>query len=185
MSVSHLLEKLRAALDATEIPYFVTGSLASSAHGVPRSTNDIDIIIAPTPDQLSALMDRFSGPEYYSDREDAFDALARRSQFNVIDNETLWKVDFIVSKDSPFDRARFQRRETTEIAGVNLSAATPEDVVIAKLLWSKLGESQRQINDAAGIIRMQGGKLDIPYIESWIVTLGVDEQWRAAREKAG
>ncbi|HEX3533582.1 MAG TPA: hypothetical protein VHT23_05135 [Gemmatimonadaceae bacterium] len=185
MSVSHLFEKLRAALDATEIPYFVTGSFASSAHGVPRSTNDIDIIIAPTPTQLNALMDRFSDPEYYSDREDALEALERRSQFNVIDNETLWKIDFIVSKDSPFDRARFQRRRTTEIAGVNVSAATPEDVVIAKLLWSKLGESERQINDAAGVVRMQSEKLDIPYIESWVDALELGEQWGKARERAG
>jgi len=88
MSVSRLFEKLRAVLDATEIPYFVTGSFAISAHGIPRSTNDIDIIIAPT-DQLNALMDRLSDPEYYSDREDALEALERRSQFNVIDNETV------------------------------------------------------------------------------------------------
>ncbi|MGZ5444002.1 MAG: hypothetical protein ACXW5U_18245 [Thermoanaerobaculia bacterium] len=185
MSVSHLFEKLRAALDATDIPYFVTGSFVSSTHGIPRSTNDIDIIIAPTPEQLDALMDHLSDPEYYSDREGAFDALQRRSQFNVIDNETLWKVDFIVSKDSPFDRARFQRRRITEIAGVHVYAATPEDVVIAKLLWSKLGESERQINDAAGVIRMQSEVLDVAYIESWVDALGLSVQWRAARERAG
>jgi len=185
MSVSRLFERLRAALDAAAVPYFVTGSFVSSTHGIPRSTNDIDIIIAPTPDQLGALMDCLSDPEYYSDREDAFDALERRSQFNVIDNATLWKVDFIVSKDSPFDRARFQRRRVTEIAGVNVYAATPEDVVIAKLLWSKLGESERQINDAAGVIRMQSETLDVTYIESWVDALGLSEQWRAARERAG
>lgn len=185
MSVSHLFEKLRAALDATDVPYFVTGSFVSSTHGIPRSTNDIDIIIAPTPEQLDALMDHLSDPEYYSDREDAFDALKRRSQFNVIDNETLWKVDFIVSKDSPFDRARFQRRRVTEIAGVNVYAATPEDVVVAKLHWSKLGESDRQLNDAAGVIRMQSETLDIAYIESWVDALELREQWRAARERAG
>jgi hypothetical protein len=185
MSVSHLFEKLRAALDAAGVSYFVTGSFASSTHGVPRSTNDIDIVIAPTPDQLSALMNRLSDPEYYADRDDAFDALERRSQFNVLDNATLWKVDFIVSKDSAFDRARFERRRVTEIAGVNVYAATPEDVVIAKLMWSKLGESERQINDAAGVIRMQSEALDLPYIESWVDTLGLHEQWRAARERAG
>jgi hypothetical protein len=185
MSVARVFEKLRAALDAAAIPYFVTGSFASSTHGIPRSTNDIDIIIAPTPDQLSALMDQLSDPEYYSDREDAFDALQRRSQFNVIDNATLWKVDFIVSKDSPFDRARFTRRRLTEIAGVNVYAATPEDVVIAKLLWSKLGESERQLNDAAGVIRMQGEELDRSYIESWVNELELRAQWSAARERAG
>lgn len=185
MSVAVVFEKVRAALDAAGIPYFVTGSFVSSTHGIPRSTNDIDIIIAPTPDQLSALMDQMSDPEYDSDREDAFDALQRRSQFNVIDNVTLWKIDFIVSRDSPFDRARFARRRITEIAGVNVYAATPEDVVVAKLLWSKLGESERQLNDAAGVIRMQGHVLDRSYIQSWVDELELEPQWRAALERAG
>ncbi|HEX3583673.1 MAG TPA: hypothetical protein VH087_18035, partial [Thermoanaerobaculia bacterium] len=65
------------------------------------------------------------------------------------------------------------------------SAATPEDVVIAKLLWSKLGESERQINDAAGVVRMQSEKLDIPYIETWVDALELGEQWGKARERAG
>ena len=185
MSVASVFERVRGALDAAGIPYFVTGSFVSSTHGIPRSTNDIDIMIAPTPDQLSALLAHLSDPEYYSDREDAFDALQRRSQFNVIDNVTLWKVDFIVSKDSPFDRARFARRRITEIAGVNVYAATPEDVVVAKLLWSRLGESERQLNDAAGVIRMQGDVLDRSYIQSWVDELELHAQWHSALERAG
>lgn len=185
MSVTDLFDRVRAALDAAAIPYFVTGSFVSSTHGIPRSTNDIDIIIAPTSDQLSTLMDQLSDPEYYSDREDAFDALQRRSQFNVIDNTTLWKVDFIVSKGSPFDQARFERRRITEIAGVNVYAATPEDIVIAKLLWSKLGESERQLNDAAGVVRMQGEVLDRSYVQSWVDKLELHAQWQAALERAG
>jgi hypothetical protein len=184
MSVTAVFEKLRAVLEATGIPYFVTGSFVSSAFGIPRSTNDIDILIAPTRDQLAALMDSFPDPEYYSDREDAFDALRRRSQFNVIDNATLWKVDFIVSKDTPFDRSRFARRAITEIAGIELYAATPEDVLIAKLRWAKMGESDRQINDAAGVLRMQGKALDLAYIERWVEVLDLNEQWRAARQRA-
>jgi len=184
MTAASLFEKLRAALDGAGIPYFVTGSFVSSALGVPRSTNDIDVIIAPTAEQLEALLRAFSFPAFYSDREDALDALERRSQFNVIDNATLWKVDFIVSKDTAFDRARFERRRITEISGVNVYAATAEDIVIAKLVWSKLGESQRQIDDAAGVIRIQAGKLDLAYIQSWVDALGISEQWRAAQERA-
>jgi hypothetical protein len=183
MSVTGVFEKLRAALEAAGVPWFVTGSFVSSTHGIPRSTNDIDVLIAPTREQLGALMDQFPDPEYYSDREDAFDAFSHRSQFNVIDNATLWKIDFIVSADSPFDRARFARRRITEIAGVNVYAATPEDVVLAKLLWSKLGESERQLNDAAGVIRMQGDALDLAYVERWVDALDVREQWSAARAR--
>ena len=184
MSVSVLLEKLRAALEAADVPYVVTGSFASSAHGIPRSTNDIDVLIAPTPEQLSRLMDEFRDPEFYAEREAALQALQRRSQFNVIDNATLWKVDFIISNEAPFERTLFLRRQLTEIAGVDVYTATPEDVLVAKLLWAQVGESERQITDAAGILIMQGDDLDRVYVEEWVEVLGLQEQWRAALARA-
>jgi hypothetical protein len=41
-----------------------------------------------------------------------------------------------------------------------------------------------QVNDAAGIVRVQGASLDISYIEQWVEALGLEKQWRRAREKA-
>ena len=184
MSAKGIFERLRAALESAGVPYFVTGSFASSAYGVPRSTNDIDIVIAPTHQQLSALLDQFPESEFGSSREDAFDALRRRSQFNVVDYETFWKIDFIVRQQTPFDASRFARRELVKIAGVRLYAASAEDVLITKLWWAKLGESERQIIDAAGIVRVQGTKLDSDYVEKWVAALELEEQWSAARKHA-
>ncbi|HKO59346.1 MAG TPA: hypothetical protein VJ276_25995 [Thermoanaerobaculia bacterium] len=67
MTVKLVFEKLRAALDAADIPYFVTGSFASSAHGVPRSTNDIDVVIAPTANQLKQLLEQLRDAEFATD----------------------------------------------------------------------------------------------------------------------
>jgi hypothetical protein len=76
LSVTTVFEKLRAALDAVGIPYFVTGSFASSAHGVPRATNDIDIVIAPTRQQLEKLLQHFPESAFATEKDDAFDAFA-------------------------------------------------------------------------------------------------------------
>ena len=185
MSVRVVFEKLRTALETVGIPYFVTGSFASSAHGVPRSTNDIDIVIAPSPQQLEQLMRLFPESEFAADKEDALDALRRKSLFNVVDYATMWKVDFIMKQPTPFDASRFARRGVVEIAGVLLQTASPEDILITKLLWAKLGESERQINDAVGIVQVQGGNLDVEYVERWVAVLELDSQWRVARERAG
>jgi hypothetical protein len=184
VSAKAVFQKLRSALESSGVPYFVTGSFASSVHGVPRSTNDIDIVIAPTPQQLSALLEQFPESEFASNKEDAFDALRSRSQFNIIDYATLWKIDFMLRQFTPFDASRFARRELVDIEGVRLYAASAEDVLITKLWWAKLGESERQVIDAAGIIRVQGGKLDSDYVEKWVAVLELDSQWNAAREKA-
>jgi hypothetical protein len=185
VSAQTTFEKLRAALEAADIPYFVSGSFASSAHGIPRSTNDIDVVIAPpTPSALTRLLKQFPPPEFGKSEEDAFDALKQRSQFNVIDYANHWKVDFILRQDTQFDASRFARREVVEIAGVHLYAASAEDILITKLWWAKLGESERQITDAAGIIRVQGENLQKTYVERWVSILELDDQWRAARQKA-
>lgn len=183
MSVRIVFEKLRTALDAAGISYFVTGSFASSAHGIPRSTNDIDIVIAPSPQQLEQLLEQFPESEFAVDREDAFDALKGKSLFHVIDYSTLWKIDFIVRQPTPFDDSRFVRRGILEIAGVLLYTASPEDILLTKLLWAKLGDSERQINDAAGVIQVQHEDLDLEYVERWVAVLELDQQWREARER--
>ncbi|MEK6372734.1 MAG: nucleotidyl transferase AbiEii/AbiGii toxin family protein [Acidobacteriota bacterium] len=185
MSVKPVFEKLRTALESAGIPYFVTGSFASSAHGIPRSTNDIDIVIAPSRDQLSALLAQFPESEFAASSEAAFEAMSHGSQFNIIDFATLWKVDFIFRQSTPFDASRFARREIVDIAGVRLQTASAEDILVTKLWWAKLGESERQINDAAGIIQVQGETLNVEYVARWVVALQLDTQWQAARERAG
>lgn len=185
MSVKVVFEKIRAALEAVDIPYFVTGSFASSAHGVPRSTNDIDIVIAPSRAQLEELIKRFPKSEFAAETEDALDAFAHQSLFNIVDYSTMWKIDFIIKQPTPFDISRFERRSVVEIAGVFLYTASPEDILLTKLWWAKLGESERQMNDAVGIVQVQSSYLDRDYVERWVAALDLQEQWNQARERAG
>ena len=185
MSVAEVLERLRGVLDDLSIPYMVTGSFASSAHGEPRATNDLDVVIAPTPPQLEELIRRLPESQYYSNIEEARDALRRRSQFNVIDFDGMWKIDLIVKKNRPFSEREFGRRSTVKIAGVRMQTASPEDVLISKLEWAKLAESERQLRDAAGILRVQRELLDIDYVERWIAALELEDQWEAALSMAG
>lgn len=116
----------------------LTGSYASSVHGAPRATQDLDIVIAPTRGQLLELLRLFPDTEYYVSAEAAFDAFARRGQFNVIDFETGWKVDLIVIKEREFSRAEFERRRPLPLDGASVYVASPEDVLLAKLEWAKL-----------------------------------------------
>jgi hypothetical protein len=180
--LEELLSRLVAALERAEVPYMLTGSVASSAHGIPRSTRDLDIVIAPTRLQLLALMQEFPSDSYYADEEQALQALTIGSQFNVIDFATGWKADFIIAEDSEYGRSALARRMLVDIAGIAVYVGAPEDVLIAKLRWAKLGESDRQLRDAAGIISTQGSKLDLSYIGRWVRELHLEEQWQAACE---
>ena len=163
----------------------LTGSFASSYHGSPRATQDIDIVIAPTADQIRSLVMLFPATEYYVDEDAALDALRRQGQFNIIDFTTGWKVDLIIQKSRPFSRQEFERRGFVAFQGMRLAIASAEDVLIAKLEWSKLGESQRQVEDAAGILKIREGDLDLDYIRDWVRDLELEVQWEAACRAAG
>lgn len=178
-----LLRTIIAMLEATGIPHMVVGSFAGTTYGEPRSTRDLDIVIDPRPEQLNALVAAFDPGRFYVDLDVARDALRRRSMFNVIDMETGWKLDFVIRKARPFSIAEMRRRTYARILGMDVAAATAEDVIIAKLEWAKEGGSDRQLEDVAGILRVRGPELDLEYIERWVAELGLGEVWQRARDR--
>jgi hypothetical protein len=185
MSTAEVFRKLTAALDAAGIAYMLTGSFASAHYGTSRSTQDIDFVIEATAAQLRRFVEILESGDYYVDLDAALEAHRRESLFNVIDMGTGWKIDLIFRKSRPFSREEFCRRRTVTLQGLPIFIASAEDVIIAKLEWTKLGGSQRQIEDAAAIVRVLGEALDKPYLEKWITELGLAEQWVLARRTAG
>lgn len=185
MSTEDVFRRIVEALDRAAIPYMLTGSFASSYHGAPRATQDIDIVIAASPDQLRTLTRFLPESEYYVDLNAALEAHARETQFNIIDLATGWKVDLIICKSRAFSREEFDRRAAADFHGISIFIATAEDVLLSKLEWAKLGQSQRQIEDAAGILRIRAGELDRGYIKNWVRQLKLEQEWEAACREAG
>jgi len=180
MKPDDVLARIVSALDGAGVPYMLTGSLASSIYGTPRATKDIDIVIAPTTRQLRKLKELLPESSYYFDLDDALDAFRRRSQFNVIDLASMWKVDLIFQKREPYDGEAFAHRAPIDHDGIRLFVTSAEDSIISKLSWAKLGDSQIQIQDVAGILRARRDVLDRPYLEHWVRELQLEGEWQAA-----
>jgi hypothetical protein len=185
MSVSEVLRRITAALDHSGIAYMVTGSFASSHHGVPRATMDIDIVIEASPQQLRSFAAMLPADAFYVDVGAAIEAHSRQSMFNVLDLISGWKIDLILRKHRPFSLEEFRRRQPAEFQGIPLFVASAEDVVIAKLEWAQLGQSQRQVQDVASILKLRWQDLDRSYIERWISDLSLQAEWSKARSIAG
>lgn len=117
MTLADLFGRIVAQLEAIGIPYMLTGSFATAFHGRPRATQAIDFVIAPTSDQLQALVRRLPPDQYYADEAVALEALRAESQFNVIDLATGWKIDFICRKSRAFSRTEFDRRRPASVEG--------------------------------------------------------------------
>jgi hypothetical protein len=184
MKLPEVLPRITSILEAAGIPYMLTGSFASMVYGAPRSTQDIDLVIAATAGQLRAFVAALPRGEYYAELDAALEALGHESLFNVIDLKTGWKIDLIICKSRPFSQEEFKRRQPIDIEGFSLFVACAEDVILAKLEWAKLGQSQRQIDDVIRIMQTQGSALNQAYLHKWVAELLLEEQWRDARRGA-
>lgn len=174
-------------LERLHIPYLVGGSMASALYGVARSTLDADMVADIREEQVGALVTAL-GKAFYADDEMIRGAIQRRSSFNLIHLQTMFKVDVFIRKERPFDRAQFKRRiEQILVADPEQKAfmCSAEDIVLAKLEWYRLGNeiSDRQWRDILGVLKVQAGTLDIDYLRKWAAELNVaDLLERALKE---
>jgi hypothetical protein len=185
MSQSELLKKTIAALEAANTPYMLTGSFASSLQGEPRLTHDIDLVVAITPAAIGSLVAAFPAPNYYLDEVAIAEAIARKSQFNLLDVVGGDKVDFWLLTDDPFDQSRFARRYVEEFEGHALHVSRPEDTILMKLRWAQMsGGSEKQFRDARSVHELQRESLDLPYMERWVKVLDLAELWERLKREA-
>jgi hypothetical protein len=182
VSAQDLLATVVHGLDEAGIAHMLAGSLASSFHGEPRSTQDIDMVIDPDEAALRTFLDRLDRDRYYVG--DGLAALRNRSQFNIIDTTTGWKVDLIIRRDRAFSREELTRRRPVEILGCPAYVATVEDTVLAKLEWAALGGSERQLQDVVAMLRANAGAIDDDYLDRWAGDLGVEELLDRTRGEA-
>lgn len=161
------------------IRYLLGGSMASSFHGIHRSTNDSDFVAEFSAENIKPFCEML-GQDYYVSREAIEEALRLSRSFNAIHMQTALKIDVFVMKPDEFSESQMSRRVSAKIdtgsSEGTLFIASPEDTILSKLDWYQLGGgvSERQLNDILGVIKTQGiANLDTGYIRLWAEKLGV------------
>lgn len=178
MAPEDLLRVIRDICDRLEITYAVVGSTATIAYGEPRFTNDIDVVLRLSATQIDGFCAAFPEADFYISRSAVERAVTKSFQFNVIHPASGLKIDFIVASDSPFDQSRLsRRRELPVLADGPAWFASPEDVILKKMVYHKAGGSDKHLRDIAGVLRIQGDELDREYVTHWAGELAVQDVW--------
>jgi hypothetical protein len=177
------------AIERLDVPFFIAGSFASNVYGFYRATADADLVadlkIRHVEPLVAALSNRF-----YITLPAVQQAVMNRSSFNVIDLGTSMKVDIFAMKRGLFQIKEMQRRvrhTLTPDGATETWLATPEDTILAKLDWYRLGGgvSDRQWGDVLGVMKVQAKNLDLAYLGHWAAELRLGDLLARALDDSG
>lgn len=185
--IASALKPVVEALDKLGVPYYIGGSIASSAYGFARSTMDVALASALTPEHVRPLA-KILGEAYYLDEKMILEAIRRSSSFNLIHLGTMFKIDVFLPRRSPHEVEALARRRKDSLAQEHGAAEvyllSPEDVVLKKLSWFRAGGeiSDNQWKDILGVLKVQGENLDFQYLRRWAGELRIgdllEKAWR-------
>ncbi|MEM7114628.1 MAG: hypothetical protein AAF614_19480 [Chloroflexota bacterium] len=174
-------EPLIRFLDENRIQYHIGGSVASSAHGIPRTTIDVDLVADIELHQVAQMVQSLQ-PIYYIDATMIQNAINSLSSFNLIHLETIIKIDIFILKKDAFAQQVMSRAvegilSIGEAEPFHVRFSSPEDIVLHKLSWFRLGgeQSERQWQDILGVLNVQGDSLDFAYMRSWAKQINVTD----------
>lgn len=180
MDPRRLLRFLRLS-ETIPIDYMVTGSIASILYGKPRLTHDMDVVVILPESKISAFLKFFDTDEFYCPPEETIhDEVVRgdSGHFNIIDQESGFKVDVYPFSADPLVAWGFQNRRRIEILpGEAVWVAPPEYVILKKLLYFQEGGSQKHLEDIRAILEVSGEIVDKGIIETWVKKMKLDVFW--------
>lgn len=177
------------ALQRMGVEHYVCGSVASSIHGEPRTTIDIDVVADLSPTEARRLAEQITS-NYYADADAMAQAVTNRRSFNVVHLTTGIKVDIFPVKDRDYDYRSLERRVTRPLGdepdAPQVPVSSPEDTILAKLEWYRLGDeiSDRQWRDLVNVLSLRNAELDQHYLDRWANRLGVHDLLDRARREA-
>ena len=164
-------------IEPLKFEYMLTGSLAMMLYSGYRMTADVDIVIQLKYDDADRIINAFE-TDYYVPHDRVRDAIAREFMFNMIHQETAFKIDLVIKKSTEFQQTAFDRRQKKDFHGREIFVITLEDLILSKLLWAKKSLSEKQLTDVENLMQE---KFDLEYAESWARKLNLEDLFNKCR----
>ncbi len=182
-----LAGELHQLFASINIPYYVSGGVASSIHGEPRSTRDLDLVVKVETDQIDLLVKTLEAAGYYcpvgavEDLKQGYERM-----LNVTHTETIANADLYITDTSPFAVSQMARRILPDLDGIPpFWIASAEDVILQKLHWGRGSQSEKQWRDVLGILKLQAQNLDYVYLIAWAENLDLVDAFSRALNEVG
>lgn len=175
MSLDDVLSIVVADLVAYRTSYAIMGGIAVRLYAQPRFTIDVDIVVGLKPGDHLALIQKLG--------ESGFE-VSEPFMKGWVDNVAgmpivklkryhagrFFDVDLFLT-ETPFQQSIISRRREIESKTGKYFFASPEDLVLLKLLAGR----RRDMDDAHDILFLMGD-LDDTYLRNWAEQIGVTDK---------
>jgi hypothetical protein len=169
-----IVRDISARLDAADVGYMLTGSMAMNCHALPCVPRNVDFVIALRAGEAE-LMARLFSPDYEVSREAVDSAIAKQSFFNLCHRKNRIKVNCIICQQTRYGLNEFSRRQRIKIENFKTWIVSKEDLIISKLYWARKSLSPRHLRDAQNLANTG---CDTAYLERWTRALGIFKLWQ-------
>jgi hypothetical protein len=170
-----------APLNAIGLTYMVTGAVAATIYGEPRLTNDIDLVIALSHEDVMRLAQAFDAAEFYVPPAEVMEIEARRlahGHFNIIHTATSLKADVYPAGIDPLHRWALAKRRAIQVGAEAVWIAPPEYVIIRKLEYLRDGGSDKHARDIRAMLRELGDRIDRNALMTEVERRSLTALWR-------
>lgn len=166
-----ILRKIISELNENKFEYMIGGSHVLGIYANARTSRDIDILINIKEKDLPAFLSIFNSHAFHLNIASIKEAIKEKGMFNIISEETGYKIDFFVHRETEFFNEQFSRKQWRKIFGINAWVCSREDLIIAKLIWIQEIQSELQMRDITDLIDFSD--LDKNYLTKWITKLNL------------
>ena len=185
METFDLLRRVHGVCERLGIDYHTVGSMATIMFGIPRLTLDVDVVLDLHLNQVDDFCDEFPPDEFFLSKPAVMEAVRRRTQFNIVQSTTALKVDCIIPDGSAHSLSEMGRGTTRPTpAGFVARFASPEDVIIKKMEYFRLGGSDKHLSDSAQVLQVSRSQIDRAYIDRWAGVLNLTDIWEVIQTRA-
>jgi hypothetical protein len=186
---SEIARMLHSIFESLNIPYYITRGVCAIAYGEPRTTRDLDLVIELKPTEIMAMVAKLEAEGFYCPSDTISEIQSGKARvLSVTHMQLVLNADIVLNAKTDFDRSKMERRRL-EAIGLDESEqfwlASPEDVILAKLLWGQQSQSEKQWRDVLGVLKVQGNSLDFAYLTQWAAQLDVTDLLQRAIATAG
>ena len=169
-----IVRDISERLDAVDIGYMLTGSMAMNGYDLPCMPHNLDFVVAPRPADAEVMVRLFS-PDYDISREAVDSAIAQQSFFNLCHRKSRIKVNCIVCQQINYRLTEYSRRQRVKFENFKTWIVSKEDLIISKLHWARKSRSPRHLRD---VKNLAATGCDTIYIERWTRALGIFMLWQ-------